>query len=90
MKNRKLFRNILFLSAVVAFGATLVNQEKTLNSYKSDISKLEADIVEAEERKISLEEEKNQVDTPEFIEQMAREKLDMYYPNEIIYMDIEK
>ena len=27
------------------------------------------------------------VDSKEFIEQMAREKLDMYYPNERVYVD---
>ena len=31
--------------------------------------------------------EKENVNSKEFIEQMAREKLDMYYPNEKVYLD---
>ena len=31
---------------------------------------------------------KDNIDTPEYIEQLAREKLDMYLPNERVYIDI--
>ena len=34
-----------------------------------------------------LVSEKENVDSKEFIEQMAREKLEMYYPNEKVYID---
>ena len=35
----------------------------------------------------TLSKRKEDVNSLEFIEQMAREKLDMYYPNEKVYMD---
>lgn len=90
MKNKKLGRNLLIFTIGLAFVVTLVNQEQTLNEYEVSKAKLADKIEEAEDYKERLEEQKTQVDTPEFIEQTAREKLDMYYPNEVIYMDIEK
>ena len=39
------------------------------------------------ETKEELAKKKDDVNSLEFIEQTAREKLDMYYPNEKVYMD---
>ena len=36
-----------------------------------------------------LNEEKSNVNSPEYIEAIAREKLDMYLPNERVYVDQE-
>ena len=33
---------------------------------------------------------KENINSDEYIEQIAREKLEMYYPNERVYIDIEK
>jgi cell division protein FtsB len=33
---------------------------------------------------------KDNIDSPEYIEEIAREKLDMYFPNETVYIDKSK
>ena len=44
----------------------------------------------AEEEQEKLNEMKENITSDEYIEQIAREKLGMYYPNERVYIDIEK
>ena len=44
-------------------------------------------IEEEKEIKEELAKKKDDVNSLDFIEQMAREKLDMYYPNERVYVD---
>ena len=37
-----------------------------------------------------LKKMKENINSDEYIEQIAREKLGMYYPNERVYIDVEK
>ena len=66
---------------------TLVNQQKALNQYTQDSNELASQIEEQKEYKEELARKKDDVTSLDFIEQTAREKLDMYYPNERIYVD---
>ena len=66
---------------------TLMNQQKALNQYTQDSNELASQIEEQKEYKEELAQKKDDVTSLDFIEQMAREKLDMYYPNERIYVD---
>ena len=77
---------ILGIAIYVIF--TLVNQQKTLNQYNQDTIELASQIKEAKENKEELTQNKEDVTSRDFIEQTAREKLDMYYPNERVYVDI--
>ena len=47
-------------------------------------------IATEEEKKEKLLETKSNINSKEYIEQVAREKLDMYLPNEKVYIDISK
>ena len=47
-------------------------------------------IEEEKQEKEELAKKKEDVNSLEFIEQTAREKLDMYLPNEKVYIDISK
>lgn len=89
MKKNKLLKRILILILIIAVYAvfTLVNQQKTLNEYGKNSEELNTQIAEAKEKKEKLTEQKDNVNSLEFIEQTAREKLDMYYPNEKVYVD---
>lgn len=87
MKKNKLLKRILILIIAVYTVFTLVNQQKTLNEYGKNSEELNTQIAEAEEKKEELTKQKDNVDSLEFIEQTAREKLDMYYPNEKVYVD---
>ena len=58
-----------------------------LNQYNKNSKDLAKKIEEQQAYNEELVAEKENVDSKEFIEQMAREKLDMYYPNEKVYID---
>ncbi len=87
MKRRKLYKKLLILLVLIYAIFTLVNQQKVINQYTSNSKELASKIEEQENYKKELVAEKDNVNSKEYIEQMAREKLDMYYPNEKIYVD---
>ena len=87
MKRDKLLKRILILIIAVYAIFTLINQQKTLNQYSDNCEELNTQIAEAQEEKEELTKRKENVNSLEFIEQMAREQLDMYYPNERIYVN---
>ena len=66
---------------------TLISQQNTLNQYSQNAKDLSQKIEEEKEIKEELAKKKDDVNSLDFIEQMAREKLDMYYPNERVYVD---
>ena len=86
-KNKHLGRNLLILVVAVYAIFTLINQQKTLNEYDKNSEEISQSIEEQKEYKEELAKKKDEVNSLEFIEQTAREKLDMYYPNEKVYMD---
>lgn len=86
-KNKKKYIKLLILGIFLYVIFTLVNQQKTLNQYDKDRQALATQIEEQKEYKEELAKKKDDVTSLEFIEQTAREKLDMYYPNERVYMD---
>lgn len=87
MKKKKLLKRLIILLIAIYFIFTLISQQKTLNQYSRNSEELNTKIAEAEEEKEELTNQKDNVDSLEFIEQTAREKLDMYYPNERVYVD---
>lgn len=87
MKNKKLYKRLLILLVLIYVIFTLVNQQKILNQYSNNSKELASKIEEQQVYNEELVAERDNVNSKEFIEQMAREKLDMYYPNEKIYID---
>lgn len=88
MKKSKKFVNKILVTVVGVYVVfTLVNQQKTLNQYTSDSVKLSKQIEEEKENNEELNKKKDDVNSLEFIEEKAREMLDMYYPNERIYVN---
>jgi len=86
-KKNKLYKKLIILCVALYAIFTLTSQQKTLNQYTENTEELKVKIAEQESYKQDLENEKENVNSLEFIEQMAREKLDMYYPNERVYTD---
>lgn len=68
---------------------TVIKQQKILNSYAVQKENLNNQIAEAKEEQERLKQKKENVNSPEYIEAIAREKLDMYMPNERVYVDNE-
>ena len=73
MKKKKLYKRLLVLAVILYASFTLINQQKVINQYSKNSDDLSSQI----------EEEKST--NQKLLAQ--REKLDMYYPNEKIYID---
>ena len=86
-KYQKIGKRLLILGISIYVIFTLVNQQKTLNQYIDSSNELTAQIEEQKQYKDELAKKKDDVTSLDYIEQTAREKLDMYYPNERVYVD---
>lgn len=84
---KKLYKKLLILLVLIYAVFTFISQQKVLNQYNANSKELASQIKEQESKKKDLIAEKDNVNSKEYIEQTAREKLDMYYPNEKIYID---
>lgn len=83
---KKLILGIIFIYVSWVF----INQQQALNSYETAKEYNENKLEEVKEHQESLMAMKDNINSDEYIERIAREKLDMYLPNEKIYMDISK
>ena len=88
MKNNKkiYIKLLIFIISLYAI-FTLISQQNTLNQYSKNSQEISQKIEEEKQEKEELAKKKEDVNSLEFIEQTAREKLDMYYPNEKVYID---
>lgn len=89
MKNskKKFLRNIILILMLIYVAYTLITQQQTLNKYSNESDTLSAQIEEQQKYKEELAKKKEDINSEEFIEDVAREKLDMYLPNEKVYID---
>ncbi len=92
MKTKFKLKSILIKLTFIIVGiylvVTFVNQQKKINSHNSNIDYLSSKITEQKEYKEELNSIKDNINSPEYIEAVAREKLNMYMPNEKVYIDI--
>ena len=86
-KNKKILRNLLIIAIIIYIAFVFINQQKTLNQYSRNTEELNQQIASEKSTNEELNQQKDNVNSLDFIEEMAREKLDMYYPNERVYMD---
>jgi len=84
---KKLLKKLLFACFIIYVAITLFKQQMQLNTYNDNIASIEKDIDEANEKKASLVSLKENANSLEYIEKIAREKLNMYMPNEKVYID---
>ena len=90
MKITKICKKILILVIGIYVIYIFANQQKVLNSYKVSEKYYEEQIETKLAYKESLYNKKNNINSEEYIEEAAREKLDMYLPNERVYIDTSK
>ncbi len=86
-KSKKIYKRLLLIVAILYVAITLVNQQKVLNTYKQNQQELSKEIKQEKEYKQELAQTKENVNSLDYIEQVAREKLGMYLPNERVYED---
>lgn len=87
---KKNYKKILFIFLAFYAISIFISQEQTLAQYKNDVNSYETQIAQQQRAKQELTALKENINSPEYIEEIAREKLDMYLPNEKVYIDIEK
>ena len=78
---------LIIIAIILIYTAiTFISQQKKLNNYKSQKAYYNAQIEDLKEEQEELKEEQENINSPEYIEKQARDKLDMYYPNERVYI----
>ena len=88
ISKRKMLKICLISFFVIYIVFIFIKQQNTLNSYKNEKEYLTGKINEQTEYKNELIAKKQNVNSKEYIEQIAREKLNMYMPNERVYIDV--
>jgi len=83
-------KGILVLGLAVYVCISLVSQQFDLSRLKSEEKILDAEITEAQKKAKELEAEKSLIDTDEYIERVARERLGYMKKNEKVFIDTNK
>ena len=89
-KSNKFYKKLLFFGIMAYVLYVFVGQQKTLNSYKNTQDYYNEQLTKQLAYQESLYETKTNINSKEYIEEVAREKLDMYLPNERVYIDMSK
>ena len=87
---KKLLKYILIILILIYVVHIFITQQATLNSDETESKKYESQIESAKEEKDELNSTIQDLNSTEYIESEARKKLDMYLPNERVYIDITK
>ena len=85
-----ILKRILLLAISVYVVYTLLSQQKLLNTYAKETAEYANQIEQATQNQTELNETLESLNSTNFIEGIARDKLDMYLPNERVYIDITK
>ena len=87
---KKIYKKVIFVGLLCYAVFVFISQQNTLNAYNKEVSKYKKEIEEAKETKESLISMKDNINSPEYIEEIARDKLGMYLPNERVFIDVGK
>ncbi len=90
LKSKKLYSKIFIGIMLLYFVCVFSSQQTKLNSYKNEKKYYEEQINELTEEQENLQSTLKNVNSSEYIEKIAREKLGMYYPYESVFIDISK
>lgn len=89
-KNKKIYKNLLLIAIIGYIAVIFIQQQQTLNSYKTAQEYNSQKLEEEKEYNESLIAMQENINSTEYIEQIARDKLYMYLPNEKVYIDRSK
>ncbi len=87
VNQKKLVKFIIVFVVVFYTGWTLIAQQFQIEANKAKLTQVDGEIKKQQELRQQLSEKKAIVNTPEYIEKVAREKLDLAKPDEIIFID---
>lgn len=86
-EKRSLIISVVSIVFFVYVGYTFITQQITINNKKAELEAINEQMVAEQAEKKALEQEKKTVNTPEYIEEVARTELDYAAPDEIIFVD---
>ena len=89
IKFSNILKKIIILVILIYISYIFLCQQRSLNSYAAGQEYYAQQIEKQKEYNESLIALKENINSPEYIEKIAREKLDMYLPNERVYIDVE-
>lgn len=84
---KRIIKKLIVICIIIYAIITFFKQQKVLNTYAANDAELDKKLVQAQEYQEELNKIKNNVNSNEYIEEVAREKLDMYLPNERVYLN---
>ena len=87
---KSILKKVIFVALGIYVIYTFISQQKLLNTYDKESNEYKNQIEDANQVQTELAETLQSLNSTEYIEQIAREKLDMYLPNERVYIDMSK
>lgn len=88
--NKDIILKIIIILILFNFIRIFFDQEKMIKSYEDEKQDYENKIEIENEKGNSLNETLKNINSVNYIEGIARDKLDMYLPNEKVYVDSSK
>ena len=89
VKVQKIFKLIVIALIIYAIYNSIGQQNK-LYQYNQEINSYNTQISALNQKHDELIQKKENINSPEYIENIARENLEMYRPNERVYVDISR
>ncbi len=87
---KKIIIIVLIVLTIALIGYVFIMHHQMLETYADEKDSLNNQIEAAELKQQELKDEIDSINSANTIESIARDKLDMYYPNERVYIDISK
>ena len=87
---KKIIFIVLLVVTIALIGYVFIMHHQMLDTYADDKKSLNNQNESATLKQQELKEELNSINSLNTIESIARDKLDMYFPNERVYIDISK
>ena len=84
---KRLLKTILVVAIFMYFCVVLAKQEISFQKYSRELSNYNTLIAEEEMKHEQLVNTKRHISSDEYIEEVAREKLGLVMPNEIVFID---
>ena len=90
MKKKLKFSRIVIIGIIIYILYAFISRQQVLSNYQKEEQHYLDLIAQEEQKNAELLEVKENINSTEFIEQTARNKLGMYLPNERVYIEISK
>lgn len=84
---KRLLKTIIVIALLLYCGIVFAKQEISFQKYDNELKDYQTEISEEAIKHEQLLSIKEQITTKEYIEEVAREKLGLVMPNEIVFID---